>query len=152
VGVPYLCQFIWMVVRWSSIYNGCTPPHLLEQVPSVQVLWDVYDQLIPIVEVLLKLTRKIGSGTFWRCLCFFPPDVDDAVSQGKSGPKWRFARFLHSRRLTSTVPRPKLNLCPFHPALCDLVTINHILFVKANLATNHLRSTLVSCLQSKPQS
>lgn len=87
MGVPYLCQFIWMVVRWSSIYNGCTPPHLLEQVPSVQVLWDVYDQLIPIVEVLLKLTRKIGSGTFWRCLCFFPPDVDDAVSQGKSGPK-----------------------------------------------------------------
>ena len=48
-------------------------------------------QRVPIVEADSKDWQRNVLEVLWG-VCVFPPDVDDAVSQGKSGPKWRFAR------------------------------------------------------------
>ena len=146
-GFHTYVNFIWMVIiRWGLNIQwmyAAAPPWTGARASIVGCLWS-----IPIVEVDLKDWQR----NFLEVFVFFSLMLTTPFPRANLAPNDGLHGFLHSRRLTSTVPRPKLNLCPFHPALCDLVTISHILFVKANLATNHLRSTLVSCLESKPQS
>lgn len=74
-------------IQWMY---AAAPPWTGAQCASiVGCLWSIDTDCWSIVEVDSKDWQRNVLEVF---VFFFPPDVDDAVSQGKSGPKWRFAR------------------------------------------------------------